>query len=52
MVSIEPIMVGVPTYQIHDLNRIPNYDIALVFGVTLIQHHIKLVDPDYHPFIP
>lgn len=50
--SAEPKMVGAPTYQIADLNRVPDYDSALEFSGTPVQHHIQPIYPDYHPSAP
>jgi len=51
-VSAETKMSGVPTYQIADLNRVPDYDSALEFSGTPVQHHIQPEYPDYIPSVP
>ena len=50
--STKPKMVGIPTYQIIDFNQVPNYDSALEFSGTPVQHHIQPIYPDYHPSVP
>lgn len=50
--SAEPKVAGIPTYQIADLNRVPDYDSALEFSGTPVQHHIQPIYPDYHPSVP
>lgn len=50
-VSAEPKMADVRTYQIADLNRVPDYESALDFSGTHVQHHIQQVYPDYQPSV-